>query len=61
MENISVSIMDLTGKYVMMQKVDEANANTLSISIPENIATGFYFVQVTDGKNSTTEKLEIVK
>ena len=61
MENISVSIMDLTGKYVMMQKVDESNANTLSISIPENIATGFYFVQVTDGKNSTTEKLEIVK
>ena len=60
-EKTTISIMDLAGKYVMVQRVSSSNANTVSVSIPADIANGFYMVQVTDGKNTKTEKLEIVK
>jgi PKD repeat protein len=61
LEKTTVTMMDLTGKYVLVERAATSFANTLSIAIPSNIATGFYMVQVSDGKNSTTEKLEIIK
>jgi len=61
LEKTTITIMDLTGKYVLAERITTSNANTLSINIPESINTGFYFVQISDGKNSKTEKLEIAK
>jgi len=60
-ENTTISIMDMTGKYVMAERISTSNANTLSVNIPESINTGFYIVQISDGKNTKTEKLEIIK
>lgn len=61
LDKTTISIMDLTGKYVLVERMINANANTLSVQIPESIASGFYLVQITDGKNIKTEKLEISK
>ncbi len=60
LEKTTISIMDLAGKYVLVERV-VANANIISVSIPNHISTGFYIVQITDGKNTKTEKLEIRK
>lgn len=60
-DNTTITIMDLTGKYVLAERISTSNANTLSVNIPESINTGFYIVQITDGKNTKTEKLEIIK
>lgn len=61
LDRTTINIMDLTGKYVLVERVITSNANTVSVNIPENISTGFYMVTITDGKNSKTEKLEIIK
>ncbi len=60
-DHTTISMMDMTGKYVLVQQMIGAGANTVSVNIPENIANGFYMVRITDGKNTKTEKLEVFK
>lgn len=60
-EKTTISMMDLSGKYVMVEKVSTVNASTISVDIPSSIASGFYMVQISDGVNSTTKKIEIIK
>jgi lysyl endopeptidase len=57
----TITMMDLTGKYVLVERVNTVNANIISISIPESIATGFYMVQISDGTNMVTDKIEVLK
>lgn len=56
----SVTIMDLTGKYVLVEKLN-TNANIGTINLPSNLASGMYIVRVTDGTHETIEKIEINK
>jgi len=61
MEKLTVTIMDLSGKLMLVENASAFNGTILSVNIPAGISNGFYFVKVSDGKNSTTEKLEIVR
>jgi len=60
-EKTTISLMDLSGKYVMVENANNVNGNTISVDIPSAIASGFYMVQITDGINSTTKKIEILR
>jgi lysyl endopeptidase len=60
-DKMTITMMDMTGKYVLVERATTFNANTISVNIPESISTGFYMVQISDGVNSTTKKLEVVK
>lgn len=60
-DNITISIVDLNGKFVLVERMNSSNANTISVPLPVDIASGIYVVKITDGKNIKTEKLEIKK
>jgi hypothetical protein len=55
--NASVSILDLTGKMISTEKVDVANGfNQYQLNTNE-LTNGIYFVQVTIGESTVTQKL----
>lgn len=57
---ISVKVTNMNGALVYSKTATASSKTVLDVVIP-NAATGYYFVTVSDGKNSTTKKINITQ
>mgnify|MGYP006256085879 FL=1 len=58
-QNNTLTIMDNLGRIVMQQNIDKTAENTRLST--ENLSAGIYFVHLSNGENTATEKLMLIK
>ena len=58
-QNNTLTIMDNIGRIVIQQNISKEQANTILTT--ENLSAGIYFVHLSNGENTATEKLMLVK
>ena len=49
--NVEISIMDMTGKVIHKEVLNNASYNVLPVDL-SNMANGLYFIKISDGKNT---------
>lgn len=59
--NVDVSILDLTGNVVLSRSIHISNMDTLSLELPQHIASGLYTITFESEGASSAQKLFILK
>lgn len=55
----TITMLDMSGKIILMERMSSSTGNTFHIGIPEDVANGLYVVKITDGDKSSVNKITI--
>lgn len=58
---VGIQFISLLGKSVYLKPILNSNGNLISISLPENIPSGIYFLKIFENGNYYVKKVRIIK